>query len=125
MQQNTTQDTVQQAALDDVAALMGTLELPYLLALQGKLAIHVRARQDDQVAEAREKIRKLAADVGMTYDELMNFEGKKTKTAKTELPARYRHPETGETWSGLGRRPGWVHDWITSGKHLLQLSVTQ
>ena len=25
-------------------------------------------------------------------------------------PVRYRHPETGETWSGTGRVPPWIHE---------------
>lgn len=29
------------------------------------------------------------------------------KPAKKALPAKYRDPETGKTWSGKGKRPGW------------------
>ncbi len=39
-----------------------------------------------------------------------------TKTAKTSLPARYRNPETGATWSGRGRAPRWIMEAETAGK---------
>lgn len=27
-----------------------------------------------------------------------------------DAPVRYRHPESGETWSGIGRVPPWIHE---------------
>ncbi len=32
------------------------------------------------------------------------------KTAKPARPAKYRKPETGDTWSGMGKRPAWLRD---------------
>lgn len=34
--------------------------------------------------------------------------GNKRKPAKGKLPARYRNPETGATWSGWARPPAWI-----------------
>ncbi|SMG51164.1 H-NS histone family protein [Paraburkholderia susongensis] len=31
-----------------------------------------------------------------------------TKAARTATPAKYRNPETGATWTGHGRAPGWI-----------------
>jgi DNA-binding protein H-NS len=31
-------------------------------------------------------------------------------SAKSKLPAKYRHPKTGETWSGHGRPPAWIEN---------------
>lgn len=28
--------------------------------------------------------------------------------AKRKVPAKFRHPETGETWSGRGKAPRWI-----------------
>jgi len=43
--------------------------------------------------------------------------------AKSALPAKYRHPENPSlTWSGRGRKPGWIKEAETAGtplKHFL------
>ncbi|MBN3780423.1 H-NS histone family protein [Burkholderia sp. Ac-20345] len=34
--------------------------------------------------------------------------GGRSPSGKTELPPKYRNPETGATWCGRGRRPRWL-----------------
>ena len=41
----------------------------------------------------------------LTVDELF---GAKSSGAKKKLPAKYRDPETGKTWSGKGPTPKWL-----------------
>lgn len=36
----------------------------------------------------------------------------KSKTPSAPLEPKYRHPETGQTWTGRGRRPSWVQEWM-------------
>ncbi|ACD20965.1 H-NS histone family protein [Paraburkholderia phytofirmans] len=48
------------------------------------------------VAEMRQKIR----DYGLTPEQLFG-------PNLSDL-VRYRHPETGETWNGMGRPPNWI-----------------
>lgn len=40
---------------------------------------------------------------------------KKPGTRKS-VAAKYRHPATGETWSGRGRPPHWLADEVAKGK---------
>jgi DNA-binding protein H-NS len=71
-----------------------------------------------QVSEAREKemettiaqIKEKIAEYGITAEEL-GFSSKRPVARKAALPAKYRNPKTGQTWSGRGRVPGWI------GKH--------
>lgn len=37
---------------------------------------------------------------------------------QTKQIAKYRHPTTGETWAGTGRKPLWVKRWLESGGSL-------
>ncbi len=48
------------------------------------------------LAEMRQKIR----DYGITPDQLFGPD-------LSDL-VRYRHPETGATWNGMGRPPNWI-----------------
>lgn len=64
---------------------------------QAKLEAHERELRRDVV----ETIRRMAADVGL------EVEIKGQGAMKAKLPAKYRHPATGKTWSGRGRKPAW------------------
>lgn len=63
---------------------------------------HERARA---VAQAIAEIRARIKEYDITAEEL----GFAPLTAKSvAAPAKYRNPETGETWSGRGRAPHWL-----------------
>lgn len=35
---------------------------------------------------------------------------------KRTVPPKYRHPDTGETWTGRGKAPRWITNALTQGK---------
>lgn len=43
--------------------------------------------------------------------------------AKPGKPMPYRHPHKGMTWSGRGKKPAWVEEWISAGNALEELKV--
>ncbi len=66
-----------------------------------------------------EEFRAKAEAMGLSLQELLGSSaqtGRPTGAArqprkdapKAPLPAKYRNPETGETWSGRGRMPKWL-----------------
>lgn len=80
-----------------------------------------KARLETQMAEVREqerssaiaKIHGLMADHDLTVEDLAP--GKRrgrpatgTKKPASGLPAKYRDPKSGKTWSGRGRAPAWL-----------------
>jgi|SRR5690606_3120642 len=42
--------------------------------------------------------------------------GKAASTVKRTVPPKYKHPETGVTWTGRGKAPRWVSDAEAEGK---------
>jgi DNA-binding protein H-NS len=73
-----------------------------------KLHKEVAAAREKEVADAIEDIKTKIADYGLTAEEL-GFKLARSKPAKkAPLPAKYRNPKTGETWSGRGRAPAWM-----------------
>jgi DNA-binding protein H-NS len=42
---------------------------------------------------------------------------------KTKQFVKYKNPLTGETWSGRGRQPKWVQDWVANGGKIDQLVI--
>ena len=44
------------------------------------------------------------------------------RTAKPAAP-RYRHPDTGQTWSGRGPRPPWLEAAVAAGRRVEEFLV--
>ena len=65
------------------------------------------------------EIRALMAEYNVTVADL-NMPGAKgqRKGALKSVPAKYRHPITGETWSGRGLRPRWLVAELEKGTSL-------
>jgi DNA-binding protein H-NS len=72
-----------------------------------KLHKEVALAREKEIEQAIADIKQKIAEYGITAEEL-GFSSKRTAAKKTPLPARYRNPKTGETWSGRGRAPGWL-----------------
>jgi DNA-binding protein H-NS len=104
-------DTPHEAAMADVLQLIDKLELPYLESLQKLLAEHIVKRRIDLIAEARAKIMKIALNVGLTPEELVQGVRQPHAPVDRKPPKpRYRDPASGKTWSGFGAAPGWIRD---------------
>jgi DNA-binding protein H-NS len=95
------------AALADVLPLIESLELPYLESLQQLLADHIAKRRVELVDEARAKIARIAASIGLPPEEILAV-GKPRRCFPTAGVPKYRDPETGKTWSGMGTVPMWI-----------------
>jgi len=96
------------------------LSLPELRALQEQIKQEVKNREHEDVAKAREQILAIAQRVGIPLKDIMGSEVR----VKTAVAVRYRHPsDPSLQWTGRGRQPKWVKDWVGSGKALDALRV--
>ncbi|MEN7530805.1 MULTISPECIES: H-NS family nucleoid-associated regulatory protein [unclassified Cupriavidus] len=82
-----------------------------------KQAEEIKAREQATViAEIREKIEQF----GLTAEDL-GFGGKlpgaKKAAAARKVPVRYRD-SAGNTWTGRGKRPGWLTQALANGKSM-------
>ena len=96
------------AALTDVLQLIESLELPYLESLHQLLSEHITKRRCEALAEARARILRIALDVGLTPEQIVAT--RPPRAFAGAGVAKYRDPETGKTWSGLGTVPTWIRD---------------
>jgi len=73
-----------------------------------KLHKEVALAREKEIEQAIADIKQKIAEYGISAEEL-GFSSKPSGAKKkTPLPAKYRNPKTGETWSGRGRAPGWL-----------------
>ena len=71
-------------------------------------------------AEAKKAAETAAKEFGFNLDELIGAGGPKA----TKGAPKYAHPQdASQTWTGRGRKPKWVVDWLASGKALDDLAI--
>ncbi|HLR17892.1 MAG TPA: H-NS histone family protein [Alcanivoracaceae bacterium] len=83
----------------------------------------LKKRQQEAKEEAKRKIQKIAAEAGVTVEELYGIE---TSGRRTRRPAavKFRHPDDPSlTWAGRGKRPLWLVAELEKGRKLEEFEV--
>lgn len=71
-------------------------------------------------AEARSAAEKAVKEYGFSLDELVGS----GRRGSTKSVPRYRHPENAsKTWTGRGRKPGWVIAHLEGGGSMEDLAI--
>jgi len=92
------------------------VELKTILA---KIPKEIERRQMDEKANLIKELEEKAAALGFSLAELV---GQNSKKKKAVVAIKYRHPKNAElTWSGRGRQPRWVVEFVSNGGSLEQL----
>lgn len=101
---------------------LSNLSVGDLRNLQEQIKQEMKKREHQEVAKAREQILAIAQSVGMPLKDLI---GNGAKVAKTgSVAVRFRHPDNAsQQWTGRGRQPKWVKEWVDGGKSLDKLRV--
>ncbi|MFT3665705.1 H-NS family nucleoid-associated regulatory protein [Piscinibacter sp.] len=71
-------------------------------------------------AEAIAQVRALMNEYGLTPADLgaRAVPPAPAKSGATKLAPKYRHPDSGETWSGRGLQPNWLKAALAAGRKL-------
>jgi DNA-binding protein H-NS len=100
---------------------LSNLSLSDLRALQSQVSQQLEVTAQRDIAKAREEIQAIARGVGVSLEELVN--SAVDKTSRT-VAVKYRNPADAEQqWTGRGRQPNWVKEWLEAGKALDALRV--
>lgn len=80
------------------------------------------ARQQE-IAAIIAEIKAKMAEYGITLQDL-GAGGRRRGRAKASAgQPKYRNPATGETWTGKGRKPGWLVQALAQGKSLADFAI--
>lgn len=99
-----------------------------LSALLGEVTQKLKERQHQERLKAREQIVSIAETAGISLEELCKelctTTPPKKRGAGNKVAVRYRDPSNPSLqWTGRGRQPQWVREWISSGKNIANLEV--
>jgi DNA-binding protein H-NS len=92
---------------------LSNLSVGDLRNLQDQIKQEMKKREHQEVAKAREQILAIAHLIGT---------GIRAKTGTVAV--RFRHPDnSSQQWTGRGRQPKWVKEWVEGGKSIDKLRV--
>ena len=88
----------------------------------------ISEKKTEEQQRVYEEMRALAASIGMTVDEIVEGQTRSRRGRRMgpHAPAKpkYRNPDNPmQTWSGRGKKPGWVQAWLDAGKDLGELEI--
>jgi DNA-binding protein H-NS len=73
-----------------------------------KLQVLAEEARQDEIADAKKRIRDLMEANGLTATDLQEQASRTTKKKARDVAAKFRDPQSGQTWSGRGRTPRWL-----------------
>jgi DNA-binding protein H-NS len=97
------------------------LPLADLRSLQEQIKQEIKKREHEDVAKAREQIMAIAHGLGIPLKDIM---GTQVRAKGATVAVRYRHPsDSSLQWTGRGRQPKWIKDWLALDLSLDALRV--
>ena len=92
--------------------------------LQEQIKQEMKKREVQEVQKAREQILAIAQSVGVPLKDLLATGGRSSSSKGNTVAVRYRHPDNAsQQWTGRGRQPKWVKEWVEGGKSIDGLRV--
>lgn len=97
---------------------ISNLSVQELETLKTRLPGEIERRRNEVRSDAIKKVEEFAKSLGFTVEDLFGGRGRKSnKDGRVKVAAKFRHPtNTGLTWTGRGRKPAWVEEYLQSGK---------
>lgn len=90
--------------------------------LLDRIPAEIKRREKEEKAKALKEIEALAAAHGFALEDLVG--AAKEKKERAPVAAKYRHPDQEDlAWTGRGRQPKWVVEFLAAGGTLDQLKV--
>lgn len=105
------------------------LSIVKLKQLQNRIPKELAKRQSLEKQKLRKELAALAAAKGFALEDFAGRASKtsrksKKSTTRRPIAVKYRHPNNAKlTWTGRGRKPLWVAEWLAQGKKIESLAV--
>jgi DNA-binding protein H-NS len=94
-----------------------------LLAQRAALDQKIEEARRQQKSEAIAQVKALMAEHGLTLADLGTRSAAAPRKTARKVPPKYRHPDTGESWSGRGLQPNWLKAALAAGAQLSDFKV--
>lgn len=110
------------APLNELTGPSAMTTLKSLLARRADLDSEIEHARQQQRSAVMSQILELMKLHGITSADIATASAGKGKRLGT-VPPKYRHPESGQTWSGRGLQPRWLAEAVAAGNSLDQYRI--
>lgn len=93
--------------IEDLNESIEDQDVGTLMDVKEKIEVVIAAKAHDEIRAIEQQI----AELTIRKDKLIELYGKPKKVKKPRVNSsivKFRHPETGKTWSGRGKTPQWI-----------------
>lgn len=95
---------------------LSNMNLAELRDLEEKTQREIKKRESEEITRARDEIHSIAQKLGVSLKDILGAQGK-AKNGK--VAKQFQHPDNASLqWSGRGRKPSWIKDWMASGQEI-------
>lgn len=103
---------------------LSAISIPELKELLQQIPAEIKRREKQEKTRIRQELEALAAKNGYTLDELLGEAGEQARKVSKPVAVKYRHPnDAALAWTGRGRQPKWVVEFLAGGGTLAQLAI--
>jgi len=103
---------------------ISTIATPKLKSLMQEIEVELKKREKEDRKNAFSRMQDVAAEYGLTLDDVLGDKKKFTKREYPALAPKYINPDNPEqSWNGRGPRPKWIKTLIEGGKSLDELTL--
>lgn len=103
---------------------LSTLTIAQLKDLLNQIPAEIKRREKAEKANLLSELKKLAADRGFSLDDVLKDVSAPGEKQKGTVAVKYRHPQNADlAWTGRGRQPKWVAEFLSNGGSMEALTV--
>ncbi|MBF0401070.1 MAG: H-NS histone family protein [Magnetococcales bacterium] len=109
-----------------IQSTMLSLPLEALVLLKSDVDALIKQRQRERKKDLYNKMLAMVQDAGFdSVEAFVSSQGRSPRSDKgVRLPPRYQNPHNAkQTWSGKGRKPGWVVEHLANGGQIEALAI--
>ncbi len=101
------------------------LSIDDLIALRDEISREIESRRKEARKKLWQEFQDKAKALGVSLEELLAGQKKtRAKARSGKIAVKYVHPaDKTLTWTGRGKQPLWVAEWLRAGKSLDDLKV--
>jgi DNA-binding protein H-NS len=101
-----------------------SIPLSELLTFKNEIEDAIKILQEDMIKQFRETALASGLELEFLANELVKL--RIEKVTPNKKPAKYRNNNNeNETWSGHGKKPNWVKEWIDNGNKIEDLEINK
>ncbi len=107
---------------EDIQNLIKSYSIEDLKDLIDSAEQEIEQKKAGEIEQIRAQWMRMAEVVEMTPEEVLSYS---TRKKRSSGKPKYRNPDDGRTWTGFGKKPGWLKDYLDQGRDIEEFRIPE